>query len=211
MKNMVLLTFALLGISALAWSGAVKDAKASSADRRIRNAGYNLNRDFENVLRACHVKRKSKEGVKYLPENGWKSCVSYVRRQPYTTEKDVEKFITHYEKVRQKELANVSNQWEQEYEKAHREYLSNPKSNRESVFEKEFYAFFDEKFVRELADELYEKTFMGDMAVQRPKVVPIEASNEAYVMVWVLHCYGGKSKAKKYFRACCRYLNKPID
>ena len=129
---MVLLTFALLGISALAWSGAVKDAKASSADRRIRNAGYNLNRDFENVLRACHVKRKSKDGVKYLPENGWKSCVSYVRRQPYTTEKDVEKFITHYEKVRQKELANVSNQWEQEYEKAHREYLSNPKSNRES-------------------------------------------------------------------------------
>ena len=211
MNNMVLLTFALLGISALAWSGAVKDAKASSADRRIRNAGYNLNRDFENVLRACHVKRKSKDGVKYLPENGWKSCVSYVRRQPYTTEKDVEKFITHYEKVRQKELANVSNQWEQEYETAHREYLSNPKSNRESVFEKEFYAFFDEVFVRELADELYEKTFMGDMAVQRPKVVPIEASNEAYVMVWVLHCYGGKSKAKKYFRACCRYLNKPID
>ena len=61
---MVLLTFALLGISALAWSGAVKDAKASSADRRIRNAGYNLNRDFENVLRACHVKRKSKDGIK---------------------------------------------------------------------------------------------------------------------------------------------------
>ena len=89
---MVLLTFALLGISALAWSGAVKDAKASSADRRIRNAGYNLNRDFENVLRACHVKRKSKDGVKYLPENGWKSCVSYVRRQPYTTEKDVENY-----------------------------------------------------------------------------------------------------------------------
>ncbi|MDY3097409.1 hypothetical protein [Methanobrevibacter sp.] len=41
--------------------------------------------------------------------------------------------------------------------------------------------------------------------------MPIEATNEAYVMVWVLKCYGGKPKVKKYFRACCRYLDKPID
>ena len=59
-----------------------------------------------------------------------------------------------------------------------------------------------EQFVKELADELYEKTFMGNMAVQRPKVVEIPATNEAYAMIWVIRCYGGNPKAKKYFKAC---------
>ena len=101
---MVLLTFALLGISALAWSGAAKDAKASNADRRVRNSGYDLNRDFEDVLRACHVQRKSQDGVKYLSEDDWKSCVSYIQRQPYTTDKDVEMFRLRYNRIRKQEL-----------------------------------------------------------------------------------------------------------
>ena len=207
----LLLALASMAIAASALSGAAKDMNASSADRRVRNNGYNLYRDFEDVLRVCYVSRKKQDGIKYLPEGEWKRCISYIRRQPHTTDKDVENFINHYEIVRQRELNKINKHWKDEYDKAHKEYLSNPMSNRELVFEKEFYAFFDEEFVRDLADELYEKTFMGDMAVQRPKVVPIEASNEAYVMVWVLHCYGGKSKVKEYFRACCRYLNKPID
>ena len=82
----------------------------------------------------------------------------------------------------------------------------------EFVFEKKFYAFFDYEFVQELADELYEKTFMHDMAVKRPKVVGLpDATNDAYVMVWVIRCPGGSYKAKEYFRACCRCLGKPID
>lgn len=207
---MVLLTFAALAIAGAAIKGVTKDIKKSVADNRIENDEYSLDH-FEDVLTACFVTRKKQDGMKYLPENGWKDCISYVRRQPYTTEKDVKEFINHYRKVRQRELGKIRNKWKTEYENARREYLSNPASSREFVFEKKFYAFFDEKFVRELASELYDKTFMGDMAVQRPKVVPIEATNEAYVMVWVLKCYGGKPKAKKYFRVSCRYLDKPID
>ena len=207
---MVLLTFAALAIAGAAIKGVTKDIKKSVADNRIENDEYSLDH-FEDVLTACFVTRKKQDGMKYLPEDGWKECISYVRRQPYTTEKDVKEFINHYEKVRQRELGKIRNKWKIEYENARREYLSNPTSSHEFVFEKKFYAFFDEEFVRELASELYEKTFMGDMAVQRPKVVPIEATNEAYVMVWVLKCYGGKPKVKKYFRACCRYLDKPID
>ena len=207
----LLLALASMAIASAVWNDIAKDAKASNADRRVRNSGYDLNRDFEDVLRVCHVRRKKQDGIKYLPEDGWRDCISYVRRQPYTTEKDVKEFINHYEKVRQREMAKITNHWKYEYEDVYREYLSNPMSEREFVFEKKFYAFYDEQFVKELADELYEKTFMGDMAVQRPKVVEIPATNEAYAMIWVIRCYGGKLKAKKYFRACCRYLEKPID
>jgi hypothetical protein len=63
-----------------------------------------------------------------------------------------------------------------------------------------------------MADELYEKTFRGQMAVKRPKVVGLsDATNTAYVMVRVLRCPGGRYKAKEYFKVCCRYFEKPID
>lgn len=208
---MVLLTFALLGISAMAWKGVYDDCKKASANSRVQNERYNLHKHFEEVLRCSNVRRAKQDGFKYLKEDDWRLCIPYIKRQPYTTDKDIEEFRKHYENVRQKEMARIRNHWKNEYKKAHKEYLSSPKSAHEFVFEKEFYAFYDEQFVKELADELYEKTFMGDMAVQRPKVVEIPATNEAYVMVWVLKCYGGKPKVKKYFRACCRYLDKPID
>ncbi len=207
---MVLLTFALLGISAMAWKGMLEDNRKDSANRRVRTAGYSLNR-FEDVLICSNVKRKKQDGFKYLPANGWRAAIAYIRRQPYTTEKDEVEFKNHYEKVRQQELDRIKNHWKDEYEKAHNEYLSSPESTQEFIFEKKFYAFFSEQFVKDLADELYEKTFMGDMAVTRPKVAEIKATNEAYVMVWVLRCSGGSYKAKEYFKVCCRYLGKPID
>lgn len=207
----LLLALASMAIASAAWSGVVQDCKKASANSRVKNEKYNLHKHFEDVLRCSNVRRKKQDGHKYLPAGGWEQCIPYIKRQPYTTDKDIKEFINHYEKVRQKELSKINNHWEYEYEKVRKEYLSSPRPTKEFIFEKNFYAFFDEQFVKELADELYEKTFMGDMAVQRPKVVEIPATNEAYAMIWVIRCYGGKLKAKKYFRACCRYLEKPID
>ena len=122
---MVLLTFAALAIAGAAIKGVTKDIKKSVADNRIENDEYSLDH-FEDVLTACFVTRKKQDGMKYLPEDGWRDCISYVRRQPYTTEKDVKEFINHYEKVRQREMAKITNHWKYEYEDDYREYLSNP-------------------------------------------------------------------------------------
>ena len=209
---MVLLTFAILGISAMAWKGVYEDCKKASANSRVQRERYDLSKHFEEVLKCSNVRRKKQDGHKYLPADGWKQCIPYLERQAYTTDKDIAEFRNHYEKVRQKELGRIQNHWEDEYETACKEYLSSSMAVTEFVFEKRFYAFFDYEFVLDLADELYEKTFMGQMAVKRPKVVGLpDATNEAYVMVWVLRCNGGSYKAKEYFRACCRYLGKPID
>ena len=208
---MVLLTFALLGISALAWSGAAKDAKASNADRRVRNSGYDLNRDFEDVLRACHVQRKSQDGVKYLSEDGWKSCVSYIQRQPYTTDKDVEMFKLRYNRIRKHELKKVQDKWNQNYNNVYQDYLSSNEPVETITFEKTHY-LFDEEFVVNLADNLYHNTFMGEMATQPPKVVfNPNATNISFIEVWVLRVPGGKRNAKKYWKACSRKLGFPID
>ena len=208
---MVLLTFALLGISALAWSGAAKDAKASNADRRVRNSGYDLNRDFEDVLRACHVQRKSQDGVKYLSEDGWKSCVSYIQRQPYTTDKDVEMFKLRYNRIRKHELKKVQDKWNQNYNNVYQDYLSSNEPVETITFEKTHY-LFDEEFVVNLADNLYQNTFMGEIATQPPKVVfNPDATNISFIEVWVLRVPGGKRNAKKYWKACSRKLGFPID
>ena len=208
---MVLLTFALLGISALAWSGAAKDAKASNADRRVRNSGYDLNRDFEDVLRACHVQRKSQDGVKYLSEDGWKSCVSYIQRQPYTTDKDVEMFKLRYNRIRKHELKKVQDKWNQNYNNVYQDYLSSNEPVETITFEKTHY-LFDEEFVVNLADNLYQNTFMGEIATQPPKVVfNPNATNISFIEVWVLRVPGGKRNAKKYWKACSRKLGFPID
>ena len=208
----LLLALASMAIASAAWSGVVQDCKKASANSRVQNERYNLHKHFEDVLRCSNVRRAKQDGFKYLKADDWKQCIPYIKRQPYTTDKDIEEFRKHYEKVRQRELGKIRNHWKYEYEKAHREYLSNPMSTQEFIFEKNFYAFFDEQFVMDLADELYEKTFMRDMAVTRPKVVELpNATNEAYVMVWVVRCHGGSHQVKKYFKACCRYLDKPID
>ena len=208
---MVLLTFALLGISALAWSGAAKDAKASNADRRVRNSGYDLNRDFEDVLRACHVQRKSQDGVKYLSEDGWKSCVSYIQRQPYTTDKDVEMFKLRYNRIRKHELKKVQDKWNQNYNNVYQDYLSSNEPVETITFEKTHY-LFDEEFVVNLADNLYQNTFMGEIATQPPKVVfNPNATNISFIEVWVLRVPGGKRNAKKYWKVCSRKLGFPID
>lgn len=208
---MVLLTFALLGISALAWSGAAKDAKASNADRRVRNSGYDLDRDFEDVLRVCHVRRKSQDGVKYLSEDGWKSCVSYIQRQPYTTDKDVEMFRLRYNRIRKHELKKVQDKWDQNYNNVYQDYLSSNEPVETITFEKTHY-LFDEEFVVNLADNLYQNTFMGEMATQPPKVVfNPDATNISFIEVWVLRVPGGKRNAKKYWKVCSRKLGFPID
>ncbi|WP_296851836.1 hypothetical protein [uncultured Methanobrevibacter sp.] len=208
---MVLLTFALLGISALAWSGAAKDAKASNADRRVRNSGYDLDRDFENVLRACHIQRKSQDGIKYLPEDRWRDCVSYILRQPYTTEKDVEMFRLRYNRIRKQELKKVQDKWDQNYNRAYQEYLSSTEPVTTITFEKTHY-LFDEEFVVNLADNLYHNTFFGEMAKQPPKVVfNPNATNISFHEIWVIRCPGGIQKAKKYWKACSRKLGFPID
>ena len=208
---MVLLTFAAIAISAMAWKGVVDDCKKTSANGKVKREGYSL-AQFEEVLRCSNVRRSKQDGFRYLNPGEWEKCIPYIRRQPYTTDKDIIEFKNHYEKVRQKEVNQIRNHWKEEYEKVRNEYLASPKSEREFVFEKKFYAFFDAQFVKELADELYEKTFMKATAVTRPKVVELpDATNEAYVMVWVIRCYGGSYQAKKYFKACCRYLGKPIN
>ena len=208
----LLLCLASLAIASAALSGAANDAKASSADRRVRNLGYDLDRDFEDVLRACHISRKKQDGVRYLPEDGWKSCVSYIQRQPYTTDKDVEMFRLRYNRIRKQELKKVQDKWDQNYNRDYQEYLSSTEPVVEIVFEKTHY-LLEEDVVFDLVDKLYNETFFGqELAVQKPKVVfNPDATNTSFHEVWVLKVPGGKQNAKKYWKACSRKLGYPID
>ena len=201
----LLLALASIAIASAALSGVANDAKASNADRRIRNVGYDLDRDFEDVLRACHISRKKQDGVRYLPEDGWK-------RQPYTTEKDVEMFRMRYNRIRKQELKKVQDKWNQNYNRAYQEYLSSTEPIVEIVFEKTHY-LLEEDVVFDLVDKLYNETFFGqELAVQKPKVVfNPDATNISFHEVWVLKIPGGKQKAKKYWKACSRKLGYPID
>ena len=60
----LLLALASMAIASAVWNDIAKDAKASNADRRVRNSGYDLNRDFEDVLRVCHVRRNKGKSKK---------------------------------------------------------------------------------------------------------------------------------------------------
>lgn len=209
---MVLLTFAALAVAAAAWGGVVKDAKASNADRKVRNLGYDLNRDFEDVLRACHVKRKSQDGIKYLPEDRWRDCTTYILRQPNTTEKDVEMFRLRYNRIRKQELKKVQNKWDRDYNKVYQEYLSSTEPVVEIVFEKTHY-LLEEDVVLDLVNRMYCETFFGqELAVQKPKVVfNPDATNISFHEVWTIKVPGGKANAKKYWKASSRKVGYPID
>ncbi|MBQ6629875.1 MAG: hypothetical protein IJH65_13800 [Methanobrevibacter sp.] len=208
----LLLALASIAIASAALSGAANDAKASNADRRVRNLGYDLDRDFEDVLRACHISRKKQDGVKYLPEDRWRDCVSYILRMPYTTDKDVEMFRLRYNRIRKQELKKVQDKWDQNYNNAYQEYLSSTEPVVEIVFEKTHY-LLEEDVVLDLVDKLYNETFFGqELAVQKPKVVfNPDATNISFHEVWVLKVPGGKQKAKKYWKVCSRKLGFPID
>lgn len=207
----LLLALASMAIASAVWKDVAKDVKASNADKRVRNAGYNLDRDFENVLQICHVSRKRMDGVKILPEDGWRSCVSYIQRQPNTTDKDVRMFELRYNRIRKQEMKKLEDKWNRSYQRAYQEYLSSSQPVEKIVFEKTHY-LFEEEFVTNLANNLYYNTFMGEMAVQKPKVVFNQtATNISFHEVWVLRIPGGKQKAKKYWKACSRKLGYPID
>ena len=171
-----------------------------------------MDRDFEDVLRACHISRKKQDGVRYLPEDGWKSCVSYIQRQPYTTDRDIKMFRMRYNRIRKQELKKVQDKWNQNYNRAYQEYLSSTEPVVEIVFEKTHY-LLEEDVVFDLVDKLYNETFFGqELAVQKPKVVfNPDATNISFHEVWVLKIPGGKQKAKKYWKACSRKLGYPID
>lgn len=207
----LLLALASMAIAASALSGAAQDMKASNADKRVRNGAYNLDSDFEDVLKVCNIRRKRMDGVKILPENGWLDCVQYIRRMPYTTEKDVRMFQMRYDRIRKQELKKLEDKWEQNYKNAYQEYRSSTEPVETITFEKTHY-LFDEEFVVNLADDLYHNTFMGEMAIQKPKVVfNPNATNISFHEVWVLRVPGGKAKAKKYWKVSSRYLGYPID
>ena len=207
----LLLALASMAIASAVWNDIAKDAKASNADRRVRNSGYDLNRDFEDVLRVCHVRRERIDGVKILPEVKWIDCIPYIERQPYATDKDVEMFKLRYNRIRKQELKKVQDKWDQNYNNAYKEYLSSTEPVTTITFEKTHY-LFDEEFVVNLADNLYQNTFMGEMATQPPKVVfNPDATNISFIEVWVLRVPGGKRNAKKYWKVCSRKLGFPID
>ncbi|MBE6509456.1 MAG: hypothetical protein E7Z77_08610 [Methanobrevibacter sp.] len=116
-----------------------------------------------------------------------------------------------YDRVRRQELKKVQDKWDQIYNNAYKEYLSSTEPVTTMTFERTHY-LFDEEFVVNLADNLYQNTFFGEMATQPPKVVfNPDATNISFHEIWVIRCPGGKQKAKKYWKACSRKLGFPID
>ena len=205
-----LLFLGAMAASAWGWGCATRDMKEMAVENKLKHEPYDLVKHFEDILVHSNVKRKKIDGKKYLPENGYNDCISFIERQPLTTKKDVDEFIAKYKEKRNEELKYIQEVWDREYDTLLQEYLNSTKAVSVFTFEKKFY-LMDEDWVNELSNRLLNETFFGKMAVSEPKVVKNPRStNISYINVWRIECTS-YSKAWQYYKACCRKIGYPID
>ena len=194
-----------LGIAASIAYGmgtAASDIKTKSCKKELNKEQYSLNQ-FEQILRLCRVKRINYDGFKILEECGFKYCIDYVRRQPLTTEDDVRDFINKYNSVRNAEIREFLCYWEDIYNATYEQEIDGNKCSNVITFEKKHYLSTYEKAYNH-AQELFEDTFFGELAVARPKII---VESNAVVEVWALHC-DNLYLANKYYEMCSKVLGK---
>lgn len=177
------------------------DVKTASCKQELNKEPYNLDQ-FETVLRLCRVKRHKYDGFPILDSN-CESCLDYIRRQPLTDEEDVKAFIDKFNAVRNKELQAFLCHWEDIYNETYETEIMNTKCSNVVIFEKEHY-LTNYAEVNAHAQELYDSTFFGEIALARPKVFK---DGNAITEVWALSC-GDKLKAKEYYEMCSKVLGK---
>lgn len=194
---LIVMGSSLHGISVMA-----SDIKTASCKSELNKEQYSLDQ-FDTVLRLCRVKRYKYDGFKVLEERGYEKCLPYIRRQPLSTEEDVDAFIERYNDIRDIEIRQFLCYWEDIYYDTYEAEIKNKKCSRVITFEnKHFLSSYD--YVYNHAQDLYDNTFFGEIAVARPKI--IRESNKI-IEVWALHC-SNTMDAKWYYEVCSKVLGQ---
>ena len=203
-----------LGIAASIAYGlntAASDMKTRSCKGELAKENYSLNQ-FETILRLHRVKRIEMDKGKFvLPRGQYQRCLNWIEKQPLTDETDIQEFIDHYNSVRQQELDDLYEYWDQEYDKNYDDYLCT-RSDEDGLFlfQKEHnFLYKDEQIdlIRNRITDLYRDTFWSELCVKPGKLVKDETSSiETWLEIWVDKCPGGLEKAEEYYKACNNIL-----
>ena len=127
---MVLLELLALGSLAYAFAGCISSAKTARLEHKLEERGdLDVIRDFDLILGINRVDKTYgafiDDKIPVLPANGYQECLQFIREQPLTTKSDEDRFITHYNKMRRKDLDKRQKIFDEEYVRYRQSYYSN--------------------------------------------------------------------------------------
>lgn len=214
---MVLLELVTLASLAYACAGCISSAKTAKWEQELEKRGdLDVVRDFDLILKINRVHRGYgsyvDDKIPVLPEYGYRECLKFIREQPLTTKVDEERFIAHYNKIRQQDLNKRQEIFDNEYIKYRQSYYSNlERCNNPNTDDKLItFVFRREYWLNNLTgyehqqriNKLYFETFFGDIASQPAKLL-YDSEKGSYVEIWYVK-FWNKYNIDKYYSVCCK-------
>lgn len=212
----LLLAFASMYIAGKMVAEVGKDVSKISARSEIvkdsKEGKFDVEKQFENILKICEVKRKShgSSSVKVLPYTGYTKCLEYIRTHHLSTRADEQRFINHYKKVLESELSNRQSDYDNHYfelESRVKSMMDN--SEYEIVRFEHIDVFVDYEDVEKKVNDICNTTFLGDFVVGEVKI-KLNSSGNSFTEIWALKVpVTMKFSLKEYYEACaerCGYI-----
>ena len=215
---MVLLELLTLGSVAYAFAGCISSAKTARLENELGKRGdLDVVRDFDLILEINRVymvhESYVEDDIFVLPKYGYKDCLKFIREQPLTTKTDENRFIAHYNKMRQQDLDKRQKIFNNRYNNYRARYYENlERSNNPNTEDKLMTFTFRREYCwfgsisgyehQQRINKLYFQTFFGDIATQPAKLVYNEEKN-SYIEIWQVS-FWNKNEIREYYSACCK-------
>ena len=215
---MVLLELLTLASVAYAFAGCISSAKTARLQRELERRGdLDVIRDFDLLLEINRVHRVHESYVNddifVLPKYGYQDCLKFIQEQPLTTKTDENRFIAHYNEMRQRDLDKRQKIFSEEYVKYRQSYYSNlERCNNPNTEDKLMTFTFKREYCwfgcisgyehQQRINRLYFETFFGDIATQPAKLVYNPEKN-SYIEIWHVS-FWNKYEIRDYYSACCK-------
>ncbi len=213
----LLLAAFMIGMTGKMIGEVISDAKKVPARSKMqedcKNGTFDVIKNFEQILYVCNVKRKAlgSSSVKVLPYTAYEQCLPFIKDHHLTSKADEQRFINHYRKVLQKELAERQKDFDANYREVESEvkYLMNAEDEYEIVRFEHIDVFVTQSDVEMKVNDICNTTFLGDFVVGDVKI-KLNTSGNSYTEIWALKIpVSMRSSLKRYYEACaerCGYL-----
>ena len=179
--------FTFLGISAAIAYGIKSEHKSSVNKSKIkrlleeRNYDIDVNRDFEDILWACNIK-KDDSHTKMLgfpinelpsvwPKHGYMAAMSFLEEQPNLTQEDIDLFIKIYNSERFWSLRELQKVYDEIYEKRKKNFNKMKLNDELIIYEKHHWAGVDIDQHRKMVDDIYYNTYWNKIATKPAKII----------------------------------------
>ena len=215
--DVVLLELLTLGSVAYAFAGCISSAKTARLENELEKRGdLDVVRDFDLVLEVNRVHRDYgsyvDDKIPVLPEYGYQNCLKFIREQPLTTKADEDRFISHYNKMRQQDLDKRQKIFNNQYYNYRARYYRNlERCNNPNTEDKLLiFTFKREYWIGSISgynhqqriNKVYFETFFGDIATQPAKLV-FNPEKRSYIEIWQVS-FWNKNEIRDYYSACCK-------